>query len=214
MSGSRARSSGWVEQPLLVHADFFPIMHHYLSPSSTAFKQMGHCCSSSGAQDTFSRGKEAINALEWECHEVFGWTIVLFQYFDVGGGGRSSNIPAKASWSQLPESTKNLDKNRCKRMLQATKKIHLYDNIQIFPSGALPWQVQVSPHFTIPCMLSPIFLSFSFLLFCPHLLLYSLLNILSLPLLQHSFIFSNLANWRSSSGAVPSAKGVQLCSSK
>ena len=101
------------------------------------------------------------------------------------------------------------------RMLQATKKIHLYDNIQLFPSGALPWQVQVSPHFTIPCTLSPIFLSFSFLLFCPHLLLYSLLNILSLPLLQHSpFIFSNLANWRSSSGAVPSAKGVQLCSSK
>merc|ERR1719266_1126814 len=38
----------------------------------------------------FSRGKEATKA------------------FEVGGGGRSSNIPAKASWSQLPESTKNL----------------------------------------------------------------------------------------------------------
>jgi len=83
-----------------------------LSPSSIFFKQIGHCCSSSGAQVTFSRGREAMNA------------------FEVGGGGRSSNIPENASWSQLPESTKNL------------------------------------------------------------------------------------ANWRSSSGAVPSAKGVQSCSSK
>ena len=76
MRGSRAKSLDWVEQPLLVDADYFLIMHHYLSPSSTAFKQMGHCCSSSGAQDTFSRGKEAINALESERHEVFGWKII------------------------------------------------------------------------------------------------------------------------------------------
>ena len=37
-------------------------------------------------------------------------TIALIDgiYFEVGGGGRSSNIPENASWSQLPESTKNL----------------------------------------------------------------------------------------------------------
>ena len=43
-------------------------------------------------------------------HKERQGTIALIDgiYFEVGGGGRSSNIPENASWSQLPESTKNL----------------------------------------------------------------------------------------------------------
>merc|ERR1719430_2030408 len=57
---------------------------------STAFRQTGQEESGGGGQSAGWRGRARRKAL------------------DVGGGGLSANMPAKASWSQFPESTRNL----------------------------------------------------------------------------------------------------------
>ena len=143
-------------------------------------------------------------------------------YFEVGGGGRSSNIPANASWSQLPESTRNLYKQSSKKIIHLKSsgaRISVYcDTREIHTRSRTICKALIDrilatiilPH------LGYILSSCSVLSFLlsshPHLSVFpSLFRFFSH---LRFFAFSNLANWSSSSGAVPSAKGVQSCSSK